>query len=125
MKTILIIEDNYDIRDNTAEILELADYEIMVAEDGVQGLYKIKERRPDLVLCDILMPKMNGFEVLRQLKNNPSTVDIPFIYVAASVEKDEVLMAMDMGADGYIGKPFEVEDLIEKVREKMALLNRE
>lgn len=115
MKTVLIIEDNFDIRDNTAEILELAGFDVLVATNGYDGLQMAGEHFPDIILCDILMPQMNGWEVLVHLKNNHQTANIPFVYLTSSVEKQEERKARELGADGYICKPYEVNELIEQI----------
>lgn len=115
MKTALVIEDNPDILENTTEILLLAGFQVLTAVNGKEGISAAIERKPDVILCDIMMPEMNGYEVLKALKKNSATNKIPFIYVTASVEKSEVLRAMEMGADGYVRKPFDVKDLTEAI----------
>ena len=114
METVLIIEDNSDIRDNTAEILELAGYDVLVASNGHDGLRMAGVHFPDVILCDILMPKMNGYDVLVHLRNNYKTSDIPIIYLTSSVENQDMLKAQELGADGYICKPYEGNELIER-----------
>ena len=116
MKTVLIIEDNSDILENTTEILELADFKVSNAKNGKEGIDQAIKVKPDVILCDIMMPEANGYDVLQDLKKNDTTKNIPFIFVTASVEKKDVLVAMDMGADGYLKKPFESEDLVNLVR---------
>ena len=111
MKKMLLIEDNSDIRENISELLERAGYEVVCVQDGQEGLSAVTRNLPDVVLCDIMMPHTDGYEVLRRLKEQPTTVHIPFIFVTASVEKSEIADAMKMGADGYICKPFDIEDL--------------
>jgi len=115
MKTVLVIEDNPDIRENTAEMLELENFNVVTAEDGLQGLELALAHLPDVILCDIMMPKLNGYEVLKQLKENEATVNIPFIFASASVEKKEIKHAMQLGADAYIRKPFDLTELMELV----------
>lgn len=115
MKTALIIEDNPDIRENTAEILELAGFKVLSVENGKKGLVAASEHMPDIILCDIMMPEVNGYEVLENLKKNTLTAAIPFIYITASAEKSEEQRAMDMGADGYICKPFDVDTLMDTI----------
>jgi CheY-like chemotaxis protein len=115
MKTVLVIEDNLDIRENTAEMLELEGFDVITAEDGQEGLELAIKHCPNVILCDIMMPKLNGYEVLKQLKENEKTVNIPFIYASASVEKKEVKHAMQLGADAYIRKPFDLNELVELV----------
>lgn len=112
MKKILIIEDNPEIRENTTELLELEGFSVISAQDGKEGLRYAREQFPDIILCDIMMPEVNGYEVIKQLKSNEATACIPFIYVTASGEKSEIKLAMDMGAEGYVRKPFEVKELM-------------
>lgn len=119
MKTVLIIEDNFEIRDNTSEMLENAGFTVIAAENGHEGLAVAINSSPDVILCDIMMPGVDGYEVLRQLKNNPATASIPFIYVTASGEKNEIKAAMDMGANGYVRKPFDTSELIEAISKNM------
>ena len=123
MKTILLIEDNHDIRENTNEMLELEGYEVLVAMNGKTGLALAKEKIPDLILCDIMMPEANGYEVLNGLKNDHSTVNIPFIFLTASAEKSEVEAGLGMGADGYIRKPFEPDELFGTILECLRKTN--
>lgn len=115
MKTVLIIEDNLEIRENTTEILELANFNVITAVNGKEGIAVAEIKLPDVILCDILMPQMDGYDVIKKIKKNPLTSKIPFIYVTASAEKSEIKMAMDMGADGYVKKPFDVKELMETI----------
>jgi CheY-like chemotaxis protein len=111
VKKILVIEDNPDIRENISELLELAGYEVLSAQNGSEGLSALAENPPHAVLCDIMMPHTDGYEVLRTIKGQPATLHIPFIFVTASAEKSEINTAMKMGADGYICKPFDAGDI--------------
>jgi len=111
MKIILLIEDNNDIRENTCEMLELAGYEIISAANGKNGVALAKEKKPDMILCDIMMPEMDGYEVFNGLRNDIKTVHIPFIFLTASAEKKEIALGIAMGAKGYICKPFEAQEL--------------
>lgn len=122
MMTALVIEDNLEIRENTAEILELAGYQVIAANDGREGIEVAVMRIPDVILCDIMMPRTDGYEVLNELKKNPVTAHIPFIYVTASAEKKEIQLAMDMGASGYVRKPFDIRELIDTIEK--AFINR-
>lgn len=115
MKTILVIEDNKEILENTVELLELKGYQVLSAPNGKIGLELALDNKPDMVLCDIMMPVLNGYEVFAALKANSTTADIPFIFVTASVERSEVEAGLGMGADGYIRKPFEAKDLFEAI----------
>ena len=117
MESILLIEDNTIIRENTIELLELSGYHVFVAENGRKGVTLAKEKMPHLILCDIMMPELNGYEVFRELNADPLTTDIPFIFVTASAEKSEMKKGLDLGAWGYISKPFEVPDLLATIKD--------
>ena len=117
MKRILLIEDNLEIRENTAEILELEGYEVTTAVNGKIGFELARNNPPDLILCDILMPEMTGYEVFEHLKMNVDTSSIPFIFITASAEKSEVQLGLNMGAAGYVRKPFEEKELLDAVGE--------
>ncbi|SFR66710.1 response regulator [Maribacter stanieri] len=112
MISILIIEDDNDIRENTSELLELEGYVTLTASNGKIGLEKIKSNVPDLILCDLLMPEMDGFTVLSHLGHYPDLKRIPFVFFSAKSEKLEIKTGIDAGADGYLVKPFELEDLL-------------
>lgn len=112
---MLIIEDNLEIRENTAELLELGGFNVLNAENGREGIALAIRSVPDVVLCDIAMPEVDGYQVLSELKGNPVTANIPFIYITAKGEKNEIKMAMDMGAQGYIRKPFDLKDLMQEI----------
>jgi len=116
MHKILVIEDNREIRENISEILELEGYQVIEAENGQTGFQLVLETLPDLILCDIMMPVMNGHEVLQQLKKQSYTASIPFIFLTANVEKKEVAAGLEMGAKSYISKPFETEKLLAEIR---------
>lgn len=115
MKKILIIEDNFDVRENIAEILELSNYDVIAAENGKIGIEKAIEHMPDLILCDVMMPELNGYGVLHILDRNPKTAEIPFIFLTAKAEKADFRKGMNLGADDYITKPFDDEDLLQAI----------
>ena len=115
MKTILLIEDNTEIRENTCELLELEGYEVISAINGKTGLALAKEKKPDIILCDIWMPVSDGYEVFNGLSSDAETANIPFVFLTASVEKNEIAAGYAMGAKGYIRKPFETKDLLDTV----------
>lgn len=115
MKRILLIEDNNDVRENTAEILELAGYDVATAEDGKVGVAKASEAEFDLIICDIMMPELDGYGVLHILNKNPKTSAIPFIFLTAKAEKSDFRKGMNMGADDYLTKPFEETDLLDAI----------
>jgi CheY-like chemotaxis protein len=117
MNTVLLIEDHTEIRENTTELLELEGYKVFSARNGAEGIAVAKSKLPDLILCDVMMPEKNGWEVIKELKSTPETASIPFVFITASVEKKEMQAGIDMGAVGYIRKPFEHEDLINAIKE--------
>jgi CRP-like cAMP-binding protein/CheY-like chemotaxis protein len=114
-KTILVIDDNTDIRENTAEILELAGYRTFTAENGKQGVEVAIKQRPSVIVCDIMMPELDGYGVLHLLRKNPETQNIPFIFLTAKTERSDFRKGMEMGADDYITKPFEDIELLNAV----------
>jgi len=111
MKTVLIVEDNTTIRENISEILELRGYAVLVAINGKIGLAIAKEKKPDIILCDIMMPEMDGYNVFSSLKDSPDIANIPFIFITGSADKRDVEHGLIVGANGYITKPFEGNDL--------------
>jgi CRP/FNR family transcriptional regulator, polysaccharide utilization system transcription regulator len=115
MKFILIIEDNKEIRDNIEEILVLSGYAVETAENGKIGLTKLNQRRPDLILCDIMMPELDGYGVLHIIANNPSLATIPFIFLTSKSEKIDLRKGMSLGANDYITKPFDDLDLLQSI----------
>lgn len=119
MKKILIIEDNADVRDNLAEILMLGGYESVTAENGKIGVEKALEFPPDLILCDIMMPELDGYGVLHILSRQAKTADVPFIFLTAKAEKEDFRKGMSMGADDYITKPFDDVALLQTVEARL------
>lgn len=119
MKTILLIEDNVDIRENTAEILELSSYKVFTAEDGKRGVALALEQKPDLIICDIMMPILDGYGVIHMLQKNPETKNIPFIFLSAKAERAEIRRGMELGADDYITKPFDGTELLSAVESRL------
>jgi CRP-like cAMP-binding protein len=107
MKTILLIEDHEIIRENTAEILELAGYRVLTAENGKVGIEKALAGRPDLVICDIMMPVLDGYGVLHIFNQNPQLAGVPFIFLTAKTERADLRRGMELGADDYLTKPFD------------------
>ena len=115
MKKILLIEDNLEVRENTAEILELSGYDVVTAENGKVGVRLAQQEAPDLIICDIMMPELDGYGVLRILNQNPKTATIPFIFLTAKAEKSDFRKGMNLGADDYLTKPFEDVELMEVI----------
>tara|TARA_R110002012_G_scaffold160895_1_gene322882 strand:- start:35148 stop:36218 length:1071 start_codon:yes stop_codon:yes gene_type:complete len=118
MKKILIIEDNKDVRENTADILQLANYQVITADNGKVGLETIKENKPDLILCDIMMPELDGYGVLEALSSTSNSSSIPFIFLTAKVEKRDMRKGMNLGADDYLTKPFDENELLDAVKSR-------
>jgi DNA-binding response OmpR family regulator len=115
MKIILLIEDNKDVRENTADILELENYEVITAENGKIGVEKAIKYNPDIIICDIMMPVLDGYGVFESLSNLPKTASIPFIFLTAKSEKIDVRKGMNLGADDYLTKPFEEDELLDAI----------
>ena len=124
MKKILIVEDEKLIRNNLRFILEHNGYYCAVAEDGFEGLEKIKQFKPALVLCDLMMPRMNGFELLEQTRALPDTINIPFVFITARADEKDKREGMNLGADDYITKPFNTPHLLETVQKRIALAEK-
>jgi CRP-like cAMP-binding protein/CheY-like chemotaxis protein len=128
MKKILIIEDDQFMRENTAEILELARYEVKTAANGKIGCSMARSLKPDLIICDIMMPKLDGHGVLHVLSKDPMTAAIPFIFLSAKAEKSEIRKGMELGADDYLTKPFEDMELLNAIEarfKKIELIKKE
>ena len=119
MKKVLVIEDMPDVRDNIQELLEISGYHVTGAADGAEGVDRALEERPDLILCDVMMPRLDGFAVLNILSKRPETADIPFVFLTAKTEKEDFRKGMDLGADDYLTKPFSVEDLLNVIETRL------
>lgn len=119
MKKILIIEDDEYIRENVAEILALSGYETITAENGKKGIEKTLNELPDLILCDVAMPDLDGYGTLAILNKKPQTASIPFIYLTAKAEKDDFRKGMSLGADDYIVKPFDDVTLLSTIEARL------
>lgn len=119
MKHILLIEDNPDVRENTAEILELAGYKVTTAPNGKEGVEAALASQPDLIICDIMMPVLDGYGVLHLLAKNEPTAGIPFIFLTAKSERSDMRKGMEMGADDYITKPFDDIELLNAVESRL------
>ena len=119
MEKILLIEDNEALRENTAEILSLANYQIMTAENGKIGVEKAIANPPDLIVCDIMMPVLDGYGVYQIISKHPDLQHIPFIFLSAKSERTDLRKGMEMGADDYITKPFSDSELINAIRARL------
>ncbi|OLY91502.1 cAMP-binding domain of CRP or a regulatory subunit of cAMP-dependent protein kinases [Cnuella takakiae] len=118
-KTILVIDDNNDLRENTAEILELAGYRTLTAENGKRGVDVAVREKPSLIVCDIMMPELDGYGVLHLLRKNEDTANIPFIFLTAKTERSDFRKGMEMGADDYVTKPFEDIELLNAIEVRL------
>lgn len=128
MATILLIEDNRDILENTAEILEMSNYKVITATDGKAGVKLAEETRPDLIVCDIMMPVLDGYGVIHLLHKKDELRNIPFIFLTAKAERSDMRKGMEVGADDYITKPFDATELLTAIEcrlKKVALLKNE
>ncbi len=116
-KKILVVEDDVDILETTTELLELKGYTVVAAKNGQIGLESAKNERPDLIISDVTMPKMNGFELLNALRANAKTAMIPFVFLTAKAQKGDKLLGASSGADRYLTKPFTMVDLLRNIKE--------
>jgi CheY-like chemotaxis protein len=112
MKTILIIEDNNDIRENTAELLELYGHKVFTASNGPEGISMVRNIKPDVIVCDVVMPEMDGYAVFRELQKHPESQNIRFIFSTAQSQRTEIDKAFQIGATHYLIKPFDEKQLI-------------
>ena len=115
--TILLIEDCTEINENICELLELSGYRVFCANNGKQGLALAKAINPHLILCDILMPGMNGYEVIQNIMQNSETAEIPVVFLSARSEKNDINNGIKMGAKAYLIKPFGDKELFETVKQ--------
>jgi len=120
MKIILLIEDNADIRENTAELLELAGFVVHTAANGQLGVAQALAARPDLVICDIMMPVLDGYGVLQIFNLHPRLAGVPFIFLTAKTERTDLRRGMELGADDYLTKPFDKAELLSAVNSRLA-----
>lgn len=118
-KKIVLIEDNKAVRENIVEILELAGYEVHAAVNGKKGVELVQATTPDLIICDIMMPELDGYGVLHMLSKNPNTSSIPFIFLTAKADRADMRKGMEMGADDFITKPFEDVELLNAIEARL------
>ncbi len=119
MKKILLIEDNLEVRENTSEILQLAGYEVVAAHNGKVGVEAAQKEKPDLIICDIMMPELDGYGVLHILSKKKETSAIPFIFLTAKTEKTDIRKGMNLGADDYLTKPFDDTELLNAIEARL------
>jgi DNA-binding response OmpR family regulator len=122
MSKILVAEDERDIRELIGFTLRFAGFEVVLTANGIEAIEKAPEVQPDLILLDVRMPKMTGYEVCRQLKENPVTSTIPIVFLSAKGQEGEIKEGLDVGAVEYIVKPFAPDDLTNQVRDVLRRL---
>lgn len=118
-KKVLLIEDDRIVRENTSEILTLANYQAICAENGKKGVELANKHIPDIIICDILMPVLDGYGVLQIISKNPALEHIPFIFLTAKTHQDDLRKGMELGADDYIYKPFEESELLRAIETRL------
>jgi two-component system sensor histidine kinase/response regulator len=119
MPKILVIEDEQPLLNDIMEMLEYSSYEVSGTGDGSEALEFARQHRPDLILCDIMMPVVDGYEVLKQLRQHPATATIPFIFITAKADRDSMRQGMSMGADDYLTKPFTFDELTSAINTRL------
>ncbi len=125
MKKILLIEDNNEVRDNMCDILSLAGYEAISAASGKDGIRMARSEHPDLILCDVMMPDLDGFGVLKILVESEDTAHVPFVFVTAKSEQEDLRRGMNLGADDYVTKPFYKDELLRIVEVRLRKRERQ
>lgn len=120
MATVLVIEDEVPIRENLRRFLRLEGYVVLEEENGALGLRRALAARPDLILCDVMMPEMTGFEVLEALRREPDMARVPFIFLTASAEKESISRGIELGAADYVTKPFNLLELGDLIQRRLA-----
>jgi CheY-like chemotaxis protein len=119
MKTILVIEDEETVRENILELLDAEGFEALAAENGRIGLDLAQKYLPDLILCDVRMPEMDGYGVLTALRSQPATASIPFMFLTAKAAKTDLSHGLELGADAYITKPFTLAELLDAIAQAL------
>lgn len=119
MASLLIIEDEDSLRATLAERLSLEGFQVETAETGEKGIERARQERPDLILCDILMPGIDGYGVFRELRGRADTAKIPFVFLSAKTDPRDVRAALDLGVDDYLGKPVAKSDLLQAIHRQL------
>ena len=119
MYKILVVEDTLAVREEIYDILLLEGYNVFQAKNGLEGYKMAVQENPHLIISDILMPELNGFEMFEKLQKDLKTRHIPFIFLSAKGEKEDVIFGMKLGADDYLTKPIKVNDLVNAAKNKM------
>jgi putative two-component system response regulator len=118
--TILVVEDNFMLRESMCELLESQSYRVMIAGNGVEALAKIKQDLPNIILCDVGMPEMDGFTFFQHVRENPKWTKIPIVFVTAHSNREDILRGKRMGAEDYLLKPFEIDELLSVLQAKLS-----
>lgn len=124
MAKVLVVEDEKPLRDNLVRILTAEGHHVITAADGDEGIRHAREQRPDLVICDILMPRVDGYGVLAALRARPETAAMPFIFVSASADEVDLVRGLQSGANGYVTKPFKIADLLAAIGRWLPTVDR-
>ncbi len=119
MTKILVIEDELFVRENIVDLLEAEDFEVFSTENGILGILWAQDNLPDLVICDVMMPEINGYEVLAEIRELPKTMLTPFIFLTAMADKGDIRHGMELGADDYLTKPFTREELLNAIDSRL------
>ena len=125
MTRILLIEDNHSLREEIINVLELEGFDVVTAENGRVGLARLEESIPDLVLCDLMMPDMDGYETIEAIRSNPATRTLPVILLTARDDEDCRTKGNEVGANDYVTKPFKIPDLLRAVQDIAKKVRRE
>ncbi|NEP52687.1 MAG: response regulator [Moorea sp. SIO3C2] len=124
MNKILVIEDEIFIRENLIELLEIEGFEAQGAENGVEGVQLVQQEPPDLILCDVMMPELDGYGVLQTLRQDPATAKIPFMFLTASADRSNIQKIRELGIHDYILKPFNVDKFLDVISNRLAEHNK-
>ena len=119
MTKILVIDDEAILREELVDLLIFAGYEAVGVENGMAGITYALQNHPDIILCDVMMPQVDGHKVLTELRGNPSTANIPFIFMTARAAEDDIRQGLDLGAAQYITKPFRHKELISAIEAQL------
>lgn len=119
MPKILVIEDSHLLRNDIVELLNLEGYDVLAAENGRHGVQAAREFQPDLIICDIMMPELDGYGVLEAVRHDPGTAATPFIFMTAKTDKSDIRLGMGLGADDYLTKPFLTSDLLNSIQARL------
>ena len=120
MSKLLVIDDDHSVRVNLVELLEAEGFDVLSAKDGRSGVQLARQHLPDLIICDIMMPELDGYGVLEQLRQDPVTATTPFIFLTAKVERSDLRQGMNLGADDYLIKPFTRNELLTAISTRLA-----